>query len=196
LSKYLALKKYLSTYLQKELASDLHYHGFHHTMDVMKYVNEIAKAEKISKADHTLLKAAVLLHDAGFTKTYIGHEEYGCELAVSLLPNFEFNQEEIDKICGMIQATKIPQKPKTLLEKIIADADLLYLGTKRFKEVGDTLFEEMKIYSGLHSAEDWNKIQKKFLENHHYHTEYCHRVYEPAKQKNLKKIIAIIQKDN
>ena len=79
------------------------------------------------------------MHDAGFTQTYAGHEDVSCEMAKTLLPQFDFSQEEIDRVVGMIQATKIPQKPKNLLEKILADAALLYLGTMRFKKVGDTL---------------------------------------------------------
>ncbi len=194
MANYSKLKTYLSSYLKKELAGNLFYHGFHHTMDVMKYVIEIAKAEKVKRADLTLLKVAVLFHDAGFTQKYTGHEDESCEMAKDLMPTFGFNQEEVDKVCGMILATKIPQKPTNLFEKILADADLMYLGTSRFKQVGDTLFEEMKIYSGLHSEKEWNKIQKKFLEHHHFHTDYCRNTYEPVKQKNLKKIVATIEK--
>jgi uncharacterized protein len=164
-------------------------------MDVYKYVLEIAKAENVNRYELGLLKAAVMLHDAGFTQVYGGHEDVSCQMARTLLPQFEYTAEEIERICGMIQATKIPQQPNNLLEKIIADADLMYLGTSRFKEVGDTLFQEMKTYSGLQSEDDWNEIQRKFLIKHTYHTDYCRRVYEPAKQKNLDSIIKIIEKE-
>lgn len=193
MTNFSKLKKYLTSYLKKTLSGNLYYHGFHHTLDVYNYVVEIARAEKIQRDDLTLLKVAVLLHDAGFTKSYTGHEDLGCEMARQILPQYGYSAEQINKVCGMILATKIPQQPNTHLERIIADADLLYLGTHRFKEVGDTLFKELKIYSGLQSEKEWNGIQKKFLENHHYHTDYCRRTYEPMKQKNLKKILKAIQ---
>jgi len=196
LTNYSTFKNYITSYLKKELAGDLYYHGFHHTMDVYDYVVEIAKAEKINRKDLTLLKVAVLLHDAGFTQAYTGHEDVSCEMAKTLLPQFNYTQDEIDEVNGMIQATKIPQNPKSILEKILADADLLYLGTTRFKEVGDTLFREMTIYSGLKNENEWNRIQKEFLEKHHYHTDYCRKVYEPVKQKNLKKIEVKLRKDH
>lgn len=163
-------------------------------MDVYKYVIEIAKAEKVKGKDLTLLKVAVLLHDAGFTKSYKGHEDLGCQMAREILPDYGFTSEDIQRVQGMIMATKIPQQPHNLLEEILADADLLYLGTHRFKEVGDTLFEEMKIYADLQSEKQWNVIQKSFLEKHHFHTQYCKTKYEPAKQKNLKKILKVIEK--
>lgn len=194
MTNFSTFKQFLISYLKNELAHDLTYHGFHHTLDVYQSVIEIAAAEKISKADLRLLKVAVLLHDAGFTQSYVGHEDVSCHMAEILLPQFGFEPHEIALVIGMIQATKIPQKPKTLLEKILADADLLYLGTSRFKEIGDTLFEEMKVYSGLKSKHEWNLIQQKFLQKHHFHTEYCRKKYEPVKQKNLNKISALLLK--
>ena len=49
-------------------------------------------------------------------------------MAKEELPKFGLSEKDIELICGMIMATKIPQNPKTKLEKIIADADLEYLG--------------------------------------------------------------------
>ena len=37
-------------------------------------------------------------------------------------------KKDIEIICGIIMATKIPQRPKNYLEEIICDADLNYLG--------------------------------------------------------------------
>jgi HD superfamily phosphodiesterase len=189
LSRFSAFKSYFTGFLKAELSPDLHYHGFHHTLDVYAYAVEIAKAEGISRDDLTLLKVAVLLHDAGFTQTYSGHEDVSERIAKSLLPGFDFNADEIDRICSMIEATKIPQKPVSLLDKIIADADLMYLGTDRFKEIGDTLFEEMKVYSGLQTRKQWDAIQIKFLNMHHFHTDYCRSHFEHQKQKNLQQLI-------
>jgi len=158
-------------------------------MDVYNYAIEIAKAEGISRNDLGLLKVAVLMHDAGFTQGYTGHEQISQQMAKTLLPQFEYLSDEIEKVCGMIEATCIPQRPHNLLEEIIADADLLYLGTDRFTDIGETLFEEMKVYTGLKSREEWNQIQIRFLKQHHYHTAYCHQHYEPAKQRNLELLI-------
>jgi hypothetical protein len=41
-------------------------------------------------------------------------------------------------------ATKLPPNPKNLLEKIICDSDLDYLGRSDFIPVSNTLFEELK----------------------------------------------------
>ncbi|HNF71660.1 MAG TPA: HD domain-containing protein [Chitinophagaceae bacterium] len=194
MARYTDFKRYITSYLKRELAPDLYYHGFHHTEQVMENVIEIARAEKLNRYELTLLKVAVWMHDAGFAKVYIGHEDASKVMTRKLLPEYGYSREEIKLICGMIEATKIPQKPTTLCEKILADADLLYLGTSAFKKIGDTLYEEMKIYAGLQDVQTWNLIQQKFLESHSFHTRYCHDKYEPAKQRNLKKVIALNEK--
>jgi len=98
------------------------------------------------------------------------------------------NNEQIEIICGMIMATKIPQQPHTQLEKIIADADLFYLGGTDYDRISTSLFEELKIYLNVTDQREWNEIQVNFLSNHHYHTDYGKTHLAPGKQKHLDKI--------
>lgn len=185
MTQYLSLKKHILTLLKAELSPNLHYHGLHHTLEVYKNAIEISDAKKISRIDLTLLKVAVLFHDAGFIKTYDGHEAEACEMVRSFLPEYQFGERAIEQVCGMIMATKIPQHPKCYLEKVIADADLMYLGTDNFEKIGQTLYEEREIYFGHTSIARWNQIQIDFLSKHRYHTDYCIQKYEAKKLENL-----------
>lgn len=141
---------------------------------------EIAAAENLSEKDIRLLRIAVLYHDAGFIYVYKNHEERGCEMAKKHLPAFGFNNKEIDAICKMIMATQ--------LEKIVCDADLAYLGGKNFSSTAQSLFRELKIYADVKDENEWNKIQKNFLKQHHYFTKFCIDNKEPQKKKYLKEI--------
>jgi putative nucleotidyltransferase with HDIG domain len=187
------VEEYVVGKLKRELAKDLYYHGLHHTLDVLRSAEMIAKEEKISDADMVLLKVAVLYHDIGFTKVYKNHEEVGCDMAREDLPGFGFSKEEIEIICGMIMATRIPQNPTTQLERIIADADLEYLGTGTFDRISRTLFDEIKIYLNVESERQWNIIQMNFLKSHHYYTDFCIKNREAEKQKHLKGIVKIVE---
>jgi hypothetical protein len=90
----------------------------------------------------------------------------------------------------MIEATKIPQNPKNLLEKIICDADLDYLGTAQFYDIGASLFKEYKNLKIVQNEEDWDRVQVKFLRSHRYHTEFGKNRREPVKQKHLKELLS------
>jgi predicted metal-dependent HD superfamily phosphohydrolase len=188
------VEQHIVSILKRDLPNNLFYHGLHHTMDVLESAEMIGKEEKITDQEMLLLKVAVLYHDAGFTKVYRNHEEVGCDMARRDLPKFGFEPSEIEIICGMIMATKIPQNPSTKLEKIIADADLEYLGTDDFVRIGRTLYEEIRIYLNVEGERQWNIIQMNFLKNHSYHTAFCKAHREAEKIKNLQKVIEEVER--
>jgi HD superfamily phosphodiesterase len=196
LKKFSPEEKDILTQLENGLSNTLYYHGLHHTLDVFNAALKIAANEQLSATEIKLLRIAVLYHDAGFTVSYKNHEEIGCKLAKKNLPAFGYSKEEITIICGMIMATKIPQNPHTLLERIICDADLDYLGRNDFEKISNYLFEEIKIYTDLHDKKKWYFVQKKFLENHQYHTDFGKKTREPKKQLHLKKINKIVVSNN
>ena len=191
---YASAEKFILKKLEDELPGHLFYHGLHHTRDVYSAVVKIAEAEGVnSKHDLSLLKMASLYHDSGFTINYQNHEESGCDLARKTLPQYGFSNADIEIICGMIMATKIPQTPKNKLEEIICDADLDYLGRDDFYEIGDTLFSELKFYNKVQDEQQWNKIQVGFLKAHQYFTEYGRHHREARKQVYLNDLIKVIE---
>ena len=170
--------------LESELPHWLFYHSPCHTENVLKKAIFIAHKEDVPKQDLFLLKVAALYHDTGFTVNKENHEEISCEIATTELKDFGLTEDQIDLICGIIRATRIPQQPKTKLEMILADADLEYLGTEDFKFYGDKLYKELLHYQPDLSLAKWNEIQFNFLSNHTYHTNYCKLHREPQKIKN------------
>ncbi len=192
MNTYSAEEKLILKKLENELPGDLTYHGLHHTLDVFNAALKISAEENLSPSEIKLLRIAALYHDAGFTNMYKSHEEEGCKLVRENLPAFGYSDQEIAIICGMIRATKIPQNPQSILEMIICDADLDYLGRDDFNKISNTLFEEMKTYLHLHNEKEWYLIQKKFLESHQYYTEFGKKNREPKKQEHLKKINKIV----
>ncbi len=175
--------------LSDHLSKDLHYHGIHHTIDVEIQAGRIAKSEKINnKEDIYLLKLASLYHDTGFLITYKEHELAGCNFARNELPEFGLTPKQIEIICGMIMATKIPQTPLTKLEEIICDADLDYLGRDDFFNISHTLFMELQKRKILSSEKDWNDIQINFIKKHNYFTDTNKKSREKKKLNHLELI--------
>lgn len=188
MKKYSLEEKAILKQLEGGLSPNLHYHGLHHTKDVLDAALRIAASEHLSEEQIRLLRIAVLYHDSGFIISSKNHEAHGCEIVKGNLPAFGYSPSEIDTICGMIMATKIPQSPHNLLEKIICDADLDYLGREDFNRISHSLFEEMNVYGQIPGEREWYLLQKKFLESHHYFTKFGKTNREPLKQKHLKQI--------
>jgi class 3 adenylate cyclase len=178
--------------LEKELPDYLFYHNVKHTVDVVTEVELIGWGEGCSDEEILLLKTAGLFHDAGHTIAYDNHEFYGTEMAKSMLPKFNYSTEQIDRICQIIMATKLPPTPKNLLEEIICDSDLDYLGRSDFIPVSNTLFEELKAQNKIGALNDWNKIQVKFITGHQYFTNTARSLREVNKQLQIERIQSLI----
>lgn len=179
--------------LEKELPSCLHYHNVRHTIDVVSQVELIGIGEGVGENELLLLKTAGLFHDAGHVTGYDNHEILGTQIARQMLPEFKYTKEQIEKICTLIMATKLPPQPQTLLEKIMCDADLDYLGRTDFIPVSNTLYEELREQNKIDSKNEWNKMQIKFISGHQYFTDTANRLREVKKQMQIERLKNIIE---
>jgi len=168
--QYDELYGFVISELENKLAPNLTYHDINHTKLVLENVIYIGEKEEISESEFTLLKTAALLHDVGFLKGYLNHEALGCNFARKNLPDFNYRTREIEIVCEMIMATKIPQIPKNKLSKILCDADLFYLGGNDYEFYAEQLFQELKENGILKTQEEWYKRQLEFLNSHHFFT--------------------------
>ncbi len=178
--------------LEKELPDYLFYHNVKHTVDVVTEVELIGWAEGCTDEEILILKTAALFHDAGHTIEYDNHEHHGTVLAREMLPNYNYTREQIDRICEIIMSTRMPPKPKNLLESIICDSDLDYLGRSDFIPVSNTLYEELKEQNKIGALNDWNKLQVKFISGHQYFTKTARSLREVNKQKQIERIFELI----
>jgi hypothetical protein len=175
--------------LETLLSEKLNYHGVHHTIDVVKQSLAIAKREGIkTKEDLLLLQVSALYHDSGFLVTYKEHETASCNKAKKDLPFFDFSTADISRICGMIEATRIPQKPHNLLEQIIADADLDYLGRNDFHHISKTLQTEFISYGIVSSPLAFEELQLRFFESHEYFTKSSQQLRGPVKKTHYEEL--------
>lgn len=173
----------------KDLSPALSYHSIDHTIDVIRQCERIAKDEGINEKELYLLKVAALYHDTGFLETYADHEKKSCSIFEEDNKRFHFNYSEKELILHLIMATKVPQRPGTLLQKIICDADLDYLGRNDFPEISLRLKNEFMHYGLVSDEAAWKKLQLTFLRDHHFHTRSSQLQREPVKMSNLSKLL-------
>ncbi len=180
--------------LKNELPGWLTYHNLQHTKDVVEAVQYLAKCEKVNKKEYTLLSTAAAYHDAGFIEGYHDHEEISCRVAKKHLPDFGFDDKDIERICELIMVTKIPQLPKNRLEEIMCDGDLLYLGTDKFEKISEDLYKEFLKKGIVKNRKDWADKQHRFLKAHHFFTKFAADHYAPKKEDNIKQLNTSVHK--
>lgn len=178
--------------IKKDLPEHFHYHNVDHALDVYTAAKQIAAGEGIIGDELELLLTAAYYHDSGFLFGQANHEAGSCKNARQYLPDFSYTSDEIEQVCDIIMATKMPQSPHNHLGRIICDADLDYLGRNDFFILSKRLFSELVITDHLESELEWDRQQVKFLQSHHYFTQTALRLRAEGKNEHLKIITAKI----
>ena len=190
-----AAKQFALDKLDSELDEDLVYHSVEHTLDVVNAARLLGEMEGLVSNDILLLETAALYHDIGFTETYEDHEEHSVKIARKALPEFGYSQNDIEIIAGAINATKIPQKPKNLLEEVLADSDLDYLGREDIFVIGQRLHYEWNRQGRDMSLVEWHETQIRFLQKHRYFTQSALNLREARKQENIRELENLLYRE-
>jgi uncharacterized protein len=193
----LQARAYALSRLEAELPLTVCYHSIWHTRDeVAMRVDWLARQEQLDTEARLLVKTSAYYHDIGFVKGSQDHERRSAAIAATVLPHFGYSLSQIREIQGMILATRIPQSPKTLLEEIVADADLDVLGRDDFLARSKALRAELAAVGERFDDRTWYTRQARFLQQHRYFTASARRDRCPTKEENLATLRSLIDRCN
>jgi len=196
---YSAITTELQTHIEQVfLKSDtiLPYHNTNHTLAVLVASNELGNHFQITEEERFIVNTAALFHDLGIlTGEAKDHEIRSADMAEKWLSDRGVLPEMLEKIKGCIMATRLPQKPKNLLEEIVADADLWHLGTEYFTINQKLLRRELAESTGKEVEKDaWRLNNIKLLSSHQYHTTFAKGLLQSKKEDHLNRLKGKIEK--
>jgi len=182
-------REFVEKFIADKIDNNYCYHNLEHTIEVVEAVKEVGEKSELNEEDMEITLTAAWLHDIGYQNGCKNHEQESIKLARKMLIEYNFPLEKIEKVIGCIEATKIPQKPKNVIEKVICDADMYHLSTDQFFQRSELLKNELNGTSETAiSDEEWLQRNIEFMKNHSYFTNYAQLVLTPRKEKNLKKL--------
>lgn len=163
------------------------FHNLEHTLAVVAAAEEIGSRTELSDDEMESAVIAAWLHDVGYLEGEGDHELKAAERARELLRAWGASNPKIQEVTEAILATRIPQRPRTAVSKVLCDADLFHLSTDACFGQSDKLREEWKLTekSSLNDK-DWLKHNLQFLEDHEYHTPYGQTILQEGKKRNIK----------
>lgn len=195
--QFMDIQEYMLDMLEQQLPKFLYYHNVKHTIDVTTEVELIGWAEGLKESDILLLKVAGLFHDTGQIQCDKGHENVSCQYVDEILPTYGYSQDKIATIKRIIMATQLPHTPTDILEAVIQDADLDYLGRADFIPVSNLLYKEIVERGGSNmTINQWNKIQIKFISSHQYYTKTAQSLREVNKQSQIERLKELVEESD
>ncbi len=186
-------KHYAFERLRHDLHPNLDYHTLAHTReDVLPAAERLAAIERVDQESLLLLRTAACYHDIGFVERRDEHEVASAQIARAVLPQFGYQTDQISAIHGMIMATRLPQSPHTLLEEILADADLDSLGREDFLPLSMALRDELTAFGAPTNDQEWYARQLTFLRGHRYFTVAASTLRDTQKRRNMTALTTLL----
>jgi predicted metal-dependent HD superfamily phosphohydrolase len=182
---------FVSDLLTSKLDKDYLYHNLRHTQRVVKSTKELLKAHNLGDEENELILLATWLHDTGYTRGSMNHEQSSCSIANDFLSRHSVTDEKREKVNELIMATKRHHTPQNLAEEIIRDADSSHFAQKSYQETSEFLREELSLL-GIeeYSNKKWCDANiKMFKKEHQFYTDYAKENWQEGKNKNLKRLI-------
>jgi len=165
------------------------FHNHAHTLAVVAAAGEIGKRTELTDDEMESAVVAAWLHDVGYLEGKTDHEANAAEKAGELLQSWGASHRKTLEITEAILSTKVPQHPKSIVSKVVCDADLYHLSTEACMEQSAKLRKEWELVEKRPmNDKDWLSHNLEFLEKHQYHTPYGQTILQEGKKRNIKKI--------
>jgi predicted metal-dependent HD superfamily phosphohydrolase len=170
------------------------YHNARHTRQTVAGCREIGKALRLGQDQMDILLLAAWFHDTGYTAVARGHEARSAKIAGEFLWDAGCSKHIVKRVQECILATRMPQRPRSLTQRILCDADLISLGKPTFLAQNELLRQEIEHREGRLIEEIvWLRRSIRFLLRHRYTTRYGRTVLESGKQANIERVRRIVR---
>lgn len=164
--------------LDEELPKNMYFHNSAYARHLYEHSHLLAKAENLDMEETLMIRTAALLLHLGYINSYANPENESAAIARTILPEFQYTSKQINTISNLILATKWPPEPKTLLEKIMVDTRMEYLGRADFSSIFRLLFLEINELSGPLEFRSWKENMIKLLDSFSFFTYAGRRLCE------------------
>ncbi|MFH6959531.1 Pycsar system effector family protein [Flavobacterium aquidurense] len=190
-------ENFVLNYLNTNLKPEFIYHNFSHTQFVVSKVSEIIQSENLTDDEQEIVLLAAWFHDIGYTIDKAKHEDHSIAIMTIFLNNENYTPKKLDKVAVCISATKLDETPKTLLEKILCDADFSHLASPNYTKISNQLRTEFEnIGCGIYTNKEWLEENITVFNTHKYYTKYANINWNSAKNENLIELKKELKKNN
>jgi len=163
----------------------LHFHRPDYAKKVYDQSFLLCRSEEIEEEDRLLVRTAALMLFTGLIQDYHHFENRSIVVCREILPNFSYSEVQIDRICNLIIATKMPFNPVNQLERILIDARMEYIGRPDYTENIKLLFKELRENGSKINGQQFKKQQLELLYEFQYFTTAASRLREVSGAKQM-----------
>ena len=149
------VEAHITDFFAQNISTEYVFHDLGHTIQTVAATKTIGEGFRLNPQDMLTVLLATWFHDTGYAEGPTDHEERSCVNVAQFLEG-KIPAEQIVEVQNCIRATKVPQKPESLLGQIIGDADLSHLGMEIYWDRTSRLRQEFVLNrKKVMSDQDW-----------------------------------------
>lgn len=187
------LEEHVFNLLRQNLPQNIYFHTAKWQEETYHLVELYCRAEELSDEETLLTRTAALLMDVGYIWSYDEHESESIRFARETLPQYRYNEQQIQRVANLIEVTRGMRKPENKMEEILLDADMSYFGRADFETLNELYFREMFERQKIDSWEEWTKMQMVILSNHRYYTHVANVLRDVSPEKQIELLLRNIK---
>ncbi len=188
LLRLIDIENYVFNKLHAELPEQMCFHNSEYAKQVYNHSLLLCKAENIDVEETLEIRTANLIVPLGYLSNYENPETEAVNITHEILHEFQYSDRQINVINNLILSTKRPYEPQNILEKIMIDAKLEYLGRVDYILLYKKLFREETDLIEIKDSKKWKKEQVDFLRTFEYYTAGARRLREISFENQIKEI--------
>jgi adenylate cyclase len=164
--------------LEADLHKNLFFHNLEYSRHLYEYSELLAKAAGLDLEETLLVRTSALLLNIGFIDGYLNHENRSAEYARNMLPEYNYSEKQINVISNLILSVKWPPDPHSILEMVLYDAKMEYIGRADYIRLYKLLFLEQNQYMKSVDVLEFKRKQIEIIQKYSYFTESARRLRE------------------
>jgi class 3 adenylate cyclase len=182
------LEEIIFAKLEAELHKNLFFHTAEYSRHLYEYSGLLAKASDLDLEESLFIRTSALLLNVGFTSVYENQENKSAEFAREILPEFNYSEKQITIISNLILSSKWPPEPKNILEMVLYDIKMEFIGRADFIRLYKLLFLEQNQYQKSLDIKEYKSKQLQIIQHYQFYTESAKRLREIPLEEQLSRI--------
>ncbi len=182
------LEEFILAKLETELDKNLYFHNFEYSRHLYEYGGLLAKAADLDPEETMLTQTAALMLNTGYSGGYQNQENRSAEYARNILKEYNYSEKQITIISNLILSSKWPPEPKNMLEMVLYDIKMEYIGRADYVKLYKLLFLEQNHYLKSVDVNTFKKQQEEIIQKYQFFTESARRLREIMPEEQISRM--------
>lgn len=182
------LEEFIMSKLEAELNKNLFFHNLEYSKHIFEHSGLLAKAAELDLEETLCLRTAILFLNTGFIGGYDNHENRSAEYSRIILPEYNYSEKQISIVSNLILSSKWPPDPKNMLEMVMYDTKMEYIGRADYIRLYKLIFLEQNHFQKSVDVLEFKRKQLEILQTYSFFTESARRLREISLEDQVQRI--------